>query len=412
MRGDSLTASHGSAAETALPGRAGTLTLTAPPSEAGRSVTIGPRGAVVGRSDDADLSLGSDSVSRRHCVVRERAGRYEVEDLGSRNGTLLNGEAVTGIRPLQPGDRLSAGGVEIEFGLATRKKLPARRSAPPSDGSWRPDEETTTSDPVPVRTDRRSLGRELHAATSFSGQGLLLAVLGSVVGTVLAGAASAGPWGTLAGAAVTPLVSTAFATRRAGDRGRVAAAAIALLSVGALVITVTGVSLADLARGKSVLPGNGSQSGTFPGVNADSGSVSPGSASAVPVDCGTADVNSSVTCPAGAVLSYTGEGQLKITRVEIVGAGAGDFAAGSECVGQTLRSGSSCRTGITFTASSAGTRKAVLVIHQTLPAPDHGTRVEITGVGRPVSTSSIPCAPDSAPTDAPSGTDVCVPPSP
>jgi hypothetical protein len=249
-------------------------------------------------------------------------------------------------------------------------------------------------------------------------------VVGSVVGTVLAGSASAGPWGTLAGAAVTPVVSTTFAARRAGDRGRVAAVAIVLLSAAALVITVTGVSLADLATGKSVLPGNGSQSGSFPGVNA--GSVSPsdttdeqtspsesasGSVSADPVDCGAVPVGSTTACP-GAVLVYTGEGRLRITSVEIVGADAGDFAAGSECVGKTLESGSECETGISITASAAGPRQATLVIHQTLPAPDRGTRVDLAGIGQQSSTDPESCPTDPAATDAPSGTGSCPPPSP
>jgi pSer/pThr/pTyr-binding forkhead associated (FHA) protein len=436
MRKDSPAGATVSAAETAVHVRTGTLTLTAPPSEAGRSVTIGPRGTVVGRGVDADLGAGSEHLSRRHFVVRNRAGGYEVEDLGSRNGTLLNDDPVTGIRRLRDGDHLSAGGVEVEFSLAPWAQPPGRRSAPYPGGSWHPDEETRASGREPIQTDQRSLGRELHAAASFSGQGLLLAVLGSVVGTVLAGAASAGPWGTLASAAVTPVVSSAFATRRAGDRGHVAAAAIVLLSAAALVITVTGVSLADLANGKSVLPGNGSQSGTFPGVHAkpapdpgsDSGSGSssssseppspssstpgqPGPISAEPVNCGTVEVGSTATCPAGAILVYRGEGSLKITRVEIVGEAAGDYVAGSECVGRTLQSGSNCETGISFTASAAGPRKATLIIHQSLPAPDRGTSVELAGVGHSSSTDPS-CGTDPAPTDSPTGADVCVLPSP
>jgi hypothetical protein len=293
------------------------------------------------------------------------------------------------------------------------------RSAPPYDEHWRPDEDTRTTGPLPVRAAQRSLGRELHDATSFSGHSLLLAVLGSVVGTVLAGSASAGPWGTLAGAAVTPVVSTTFAARRAGDRGRVAAVAIVLLSAAALIITVTGVSLADLATGKSVLPGNGGQSGSFPGVDAGSEPASStaeepqtsppppasGSVSADPVDCGAVAVGSTTDCHPGAVLVYTGEGQLKITSVEIVGADAGDFAAGSECVGTTLESGSSCETGISLTASGPGPRQATLVIHQSLPAPDRGTHVDLAGIGQDSTTD-----PGSCPTDAPSSG--CPSPSP
>jgi HYDIN/CFA65/VesB family protein len=215
-------------------------------------------------------------------------------------------------------------------------------------------------------------------------------------------------------------VSTAFATRRAGDRGRVAAAAIVLLSAAALVINVTGVSLADLANGKSVLPGNGNRSGTFPGVDAGPATPSPsvpppskpyGRASAAPVDCGTVDLGSTTSCHPGAVLVNTGASRLTITGVEIAGDGPGEFTAGSECVGRTLEPGSSCETRISFTAAAAGPRRTTLVIHQTLPAPDRGTRVDLSGAGRPATDGPF-CATDPASTDAPPDTAGCAPSTP
>src|SRR5262249_58383302 len=94
---------------------------------------------------------------------------------------------------------------------------------------------------------------------------LLLAVLGSVVGTVLARAAGIGPWGTLAGAAILAVVSTTFSPRKFGENGRVRAAAITVLTLVALTVTWSGVSLADHAAGRSVLPGPGQRQNTFPG---------------------------------------------------------------------------------------------------------------------------------------------------
>jgi pSer/pThr/pTyr-binding forkhead associated (FHA) protein len=46
---------------------------------------------VVGRANDCDLVLGQDEVSRRHARFVRVGDRYEVEDLGSVNGTLVNG---------------------------------------------------------------------------------------------------------------------------------------------------------------------------------------------------------------------------------------------------------------------------------------------------------------------------------
>jgi hypothetical protein len=44
----------------------------------------------VGRSPDCDIFLDDVTVSRRHAVINEDGGRFEVEDLGSLNGTFLN----------------------------------------------------------------------------------------------------------------------------------------------------------------------------------------------------------------------------------------------------------------------------------------------------------------------------------
>jgi pSer/pThr/pTyr-binding forkhead associated (FHA) protein len=78
---------------------------------------VDPQGSVVGRNSGCDLTLASDHVSRRHAVVRVCAGGYEVEDLRSMNGTVLNGKRVTGTRRLHDRDRLGLADVEIEFRL-------------------------------------------------------------------------------------------------------------------------------------------------------------------------------------------------------------------------------------------------------------------------------------------------------
>jgi predicted component of type VI protein secretion system len=95
----------------------GMLRVISPDGPAGRAVPVDPQGSVVGRNSGCDLTLASDHVSRRHAVVRVRAGGYEVEDLRSMNGTVLNGKRVTGTCRLRDGDRLGVADVEIEFRL-------------------------------------------------------------------------------------------------------------------------------------------------------------------------------------------------------------------------------------------------------------------------------------------------------
>lgn len=68
---------------------------------------------VLGRSRGATFSVDDDRVSRRHLRIVCRDGTLFAEDLGSRNGTTLNGHALDRERPLQAGDELHAGPVQI-----------------------------------------------------------------------------------------------------------------------------------------------------------------------------------------------------------------------------------------------------------------------------------------------------------
>jgi pSer/pThr/pTyr-binding forkhead associated (FHA) protein len=63
----------------------------------GQVVPIRPPRAVVGRRDDVDITLASQSVSKEHCVFTVGDGVVEIEDLGSTNGVAINGTR------LQPG---------------------------------------------------------------------------------------------------------------------------------------------------------------------------------------------------------------------------------------------------------------------------------------------------------------------
>jgi diguanylate cyclase (GGDEF)-like protein len=67
---------------------------------------------VVGRSPDAQIRLGSDGVSRAHAEILLDGGRVRVRDLGSTNGTFLNGERAEA-RELRDGDKLSIGEVTL-----------------------------------------------------------------------------------------------------------------------------------------------------------------------------------------------------------------------------------------------------------------------------------------------------------
>ena len=64
---------------------------------------------VIGRSIDAGLRLQGTEVSRRHCKLAINAGRFRIEDLGSSNGTYVNGSRIRNAIDLQPGDEVRVG---------------------------------------------------------------------------------------------------------------------------------------------------------------------------------------------------------------------------------------------------------------------------------------------------------------
>jgi pSer/pThr/pTyr-binding forkhead associated (FHA) protein len=70
---------------------------------------------MIGRSAEANLRLDHAKVSRIHCELRQSAdGTWLITDMGSRNGTLVNGQAVEQAR-LGEGDRVEIGGVGLVF---------------------------------------------------------------------------------------------------------------------------------------------------------------------------------------------------------------------------------------------------------------------------------------------------------
>ena len=80
--------------------------------ETGR-VTLDDGEHVLGRDPDVEIFLNSPGVSRRHALIRISAGAATIEDLGSKNGTLVGDERVDGIRPLGDGDIIALGSVKL-----------------------------------------------------------------------------------------------------------------------------------------------------------------------------------------------------------------------------------------------------------------------------------------------------------
>jgi Protein of unknown function (DUF3662)/FHA domain len=82
---------------------------------AGRPHELCRERAVLGRSRDCDVRVADLNVSRKHAEVREEGDGWVLVDLGSTNGTLLNGKRVDRER-LEDGDTITLGSTEVVFG--------------------------------------------------------------------------------------------------------------------------------------------------------------------------------------------------------------------------------------------------------------------------------------------------------
>lgn len=76
----------------------------------GQTFTLGADAVIIGReAQSAKLVIPDAAVSRRHAKVSQYGDLYAIEDLGSTNGTFVNGERVTSPVPLVPGDLITLG---------------------------------------------------------------------------------------------------------------------------------------------------------------------------------------------------------------------------------------------------------------------------------------------------------------
>ncbi|BAN00531.1 FhaA domain-containing protein [Ilumatobacter coccineus] len=81
----------------------------------GQRVSLGDHVTSIGRLPECTITLDDGNVSREHARIAPGAGAYVVTDLGSTNGTLVNGVRVTGDQKLSDGDIVSFGSTHVRF---------------------------------------------------------------------------------------------------------------------------------------------------------------------------------------------------------------------------------------------------------------------------------------------------------
>jgi pSer/pThr/pTyr-binding forkhead associated (FHA) protein len=83
---------------------------------AGMEMAVSEPKCLIGRGKDCDIRLPRDMISRKHCMILNE-GSILVEDCGSVNGTLVNGEPIRQRHELKNGDWITMGTLNFEIRL-------------------------------------------------------------------------------------------------------------------------------------------------------------------------------------------------------------------------------------------------------------------------------------------------------
>ena len=83
----------------------------------GRRLVVGPTGVTLGRSRQSDVVLNDPNISRQHAESRPRGGSWVLTDLGSTNGSRINGRPVERSEVIRPGDEIELGSTVLRFEL-------------------------------------------------------------------------------------------------------------------------------------------------------------------------------------------------------------------------------------------------------------------------------------------------------
>lgn len=169
----------------------GKLTVRTGP-QAGTEFPVDRPSIRIGRGSGNDIVLQDSQSSRQHAEISRQGDQFYVRDIGSTNGTFVNGERVTGLRLLHPGDQIRIGDTTIGY------QPGAVATAPPLASDWE-SELYSASGP---------------AAAGRSRSPWLIAGLAALIVVLLVGAAAAAVF-LLRGDKATPTAGVVAATETA-----------------------------------------------------------------------------------------------------------------------------------------------------------------------------------------------------
>jgi len=101
-----------------------TKLVVASGKSAGRSIAIKRSKLLIGRAEECDVRPLSEEVSRRHCAVIVGPADVWIEDLGSRNGTYVNGQRIEAKTKLADGDMIKVGSLELRVSCKSAAAAP------------------------------------------------------------------------------------------------------------------------------------------------------------------------------------------------------------------------------------------------------------------------------------------------
>jgi len=115
--------------------------------DAGRVHDVKDRSARIGRIDDNEVVIASEYISRHHAEITFDGMDYVIEDLGSKNGTIVNGELIAAPCKLRSGDQITFPGVTLSF-TADEETVTFPAPAPTGQPTSTPPRGATTGRPL------------------------------------------------------------------------------------------------------------------------------------------------------------------------------------------------------------------------------------------------------------------------
>lgn len=88
-------------------------------AKTGAKIVVKKAEFTIGRSQGCSLCAGSSAVSRQHCMISRDESKVTIRDMGSRNGTLVNGVKIEGTVELATGDEITVGPLKFLLTITT-----------------------------------------------------------------------------------------------------------------------------------------------------------------------------------------------------------------------------------------------------------------------------------------------------